>query len=783
MTISEQQLPCHAFSKQDAVFLTDGGQIEFLKAASNASLNDSLLLPLSLHAYASILKMGLARLQSYFEFIDFAGCKRWYRNGALESSRTWLQELGLEFHIEGIDIAELDAACQFELFRNAVYINGTAERMIRANPEIETFHIVVAEDLLPLDFYFDSDVPAAVLRFVCERLGRPVRTIVMKQRPRYVIPGIPYRPAMNGQVNQMIADEEIAKIPRSSRPLVGFAPSTINNHRQIHDAIRKLSCPVIVLPSVWEMPHTFYDRRPESNQYIYRLSAADGEWSTEVSAQLENLRRQFFERRYLSTVPSCIIRNPHLDFQFDYIFSRRWLSYANMIRRAACFIAKTPLDLFIHSEHFTPEGAILARLYRRRRTRIMVTLHSGWPADGDWASWDSSDSAMVPSKTCADQIRELSGISDVFVTGPPTTCTYRSLLHGAVPPGNKRRADEHRKIVLLVTNALELNCFPATALDSHFETLSFIARIPESLKDRVLMVIRTKPGDLGENPILYRELCGFPSESLTFLDGLDFSQSISVADCVVGINLPTSGYFEILRKGVPLIHLQTADVISLAPDLPSEVIPRVTNLQEIWPTIEALLFDETQRRRLVEIQRRFVSADFRPTLSGRGDPVEAVLRRLLDSRKRPTLYSFMSAIRRRIGRRFRPKCASASLNESNLPRSQQGGAGFVDDVLLGSDGTAVAVGWAADMVIRQPAKAVHVFLNGLWVGKGSPWQSRPDVAVHFNDRHLEQSGFSVHLTLGEEENVAALSAYAELHDGTFFKLQQAMTKTKAEQNG
>ena len=239
-------------------------------------------------------------------------------------------------------------------------------------------------------------------------------------------------------------------------------------------------------------------------------------------------------------------------FNSTIIFTRRWLSYANMIRRAARFVAKTPLDLFIHSDHFTPEGAILARLYRRRRTRVIVTLHSGWPVDRDWASWDSSDSAMVPSKTCADQIRELSGMSDVFITGPPTTCTYRSLLHGAVPPGNKRRADGHRKIVLLVTNALELNCFPVTALDSHFETLSFIGRIPESLKDRVLMVIRTKPGVLGENPILYRELCGFPSESLTFLDGLDFSQSISVADCVVGINLPTTGYFEVLRKGVPL---------------------------------------------------------------------------------------------------------------------------------------------------------------------------------------------------------------------------------------
>ena len=99
-----------------------------------------------------------------------------------------------------------------------------------------------------------------------------------------------------------------------------------------------------------------------------------------------------------------------------------------------------------------------------------------------------------------------------------------------------------------------------------------------------------------------------------------------------------------------------------------------------------------------------------------------------------------------------------------MPLCQNGGAGWVDDVLLGSDGSAVAVGWAADTEIRQPAKAVHVFLDGLWVGKGSPWQTRPDVAAYFDDGRLEQSGFSVHLTLGPDVNVALLSVYAELHD-------------------
>src|SRR4029077_5826250 len=146
--------------------------------------------------------------------------------------------------------------------------------------------------------------------------------------------------------------------------------------------------------------------------------------STAVEARLADLWSLFLERRALSSLPGSLINNTHLDFQFDYIFARRWLYYANMIRRAGQFVAETPLDLFIHSDHFTAEGAILARLYRRSGTRIIVTLHSGWPVDRNWASWDSSDCAMVPSKSCAERIRQLSGISSIFIMGVPTIQTY-----------------------------------------------------------------------------------------------------------------------------------------------------------------------------------------------------------------------------------------------------------------------------------------------------------------------------------------------------------------------
>ena len=770
--VFEQELASHSFSEKDAIFVTDAVQIEFLKSASNTSLRQGWMFPLSTQAYAAILRLGHKRVRSYFELIDFAECKRWYTNRALECSKTWLKELDLEFQIEGIDIAELDAACQFLLFVHAVYIQGTAERLIRASPEIETFYIVVAENRLPLNFYFDSDVSAAVLRFVCERLGRQACTIVMKQRLRYINPAIQHLHLMNGRADSTIVDQPLTKFHRRSAPRVGFAPATVANYRQILESIRNLGCQIVLFPSIWGTAPAFDGGRIGTNEYVYRLSPVDGEWSTEYKVRLAELRRQFLERRTLSTLPDCIIANSYLDFQFEYILTRRWLSYANMICRAVRFVAETPLDLFIHSDHFTAEGAILSRLYRRTRARILVTLHSDWPCDRNWASWHSSDSAMAPSRSCAEKIRNLSGMSEVFITGAPTTPKYRSLIRGSALSEEKRRHSGHRKIVLILTNALELNCLPFTSLGPHFDTISFIGRVPESLKNRILITVRTKPGPLGDDPVLYRQLCGLSAESLNILDGLDFSQCIEVVDCVVGINIPTSGYFEVFRKGIPLIHVQTADVISLQPDLPPEIIQRVTELRCVWPAIEAALFDETRRQKILEIQRRFAEVDFAPGVSGRGDPVEVLIRQLLGVRSFPGLNSFLRAVRRWIIGQAQPKCRSPRLDENCLRRSPQGGAGYVDDVLLGSDHSVVLVGWAADMVMRRPAKSIQVFAEGLWIGGGCAGQSRPDVAALYNDEHLEQSGFSIHIRLFKLKQAAAISIYSELHDGTFFELQR-----------
>jgi hypothetical protein len=766
--ISEQELPSFQFQDADAIFLTDGFQLGFLLSKANESLKRAFLIPLSTNAFEAALKSGHPRVRSYFDVIDFQQCLTWYNTKGLTLARTWLKELGLHFRIEGIDVAEFDAPCQFLLFTLVAHVEATADRMIRAHSGTDRFYVVTSKQPLPLDFYLDSDVPAAVIRFVCERLDHWVQPIVMERREQFLHSGFERRPI----THQNGPPPKIRPIPEGSRPRVGFVPATVGNRLQIQEALRDLDCDIVSFSSAWLPVMAPGGSRGRSCEFAFTLSGEDDQWSPAMASQLADLRTKIAENVQCSSLPASIIRNPHLQFQIDYIIGRRWLSYANMIRRAAHFVSQTRLDLLILADHFTAEGAILARLYRRARTRILISLHSAWPVDRNWAAWEQSDTAIVPYRTAAARLRELSGMTEIHVTGTPIIRRYRSLVRASALAKSRDRIQKTlagRKLVILVTNSLELNCVPFIDLSPHFETLRILARIPASLQHLVALAVRTKPKPAGEDTVLYRELCGFSPESLTILNSLDFSEAVSAADCVVGVNLPTGGYFEILEGGIPLIHVQTAASLVLHPDLPSSVVHLVRNTNAIWPAIESVLFDNQTRQQLLATQRQFIAADAATVPEEPGGPVQAILRQLLTS-KRQSRWG--SAFRRS------PSVGVDAIRKEELPsaipnefiRSDQGGAGNIDDVLVGFGGLAMIIGWAADLTVRRPARTVHIFLNGTWLGKSACEQSRPDVAAAFNDENLTFCGFSARVPLSDEAQAATLTIYSELHNGTFFEL-------------
>ena len=281
-----------------------------------------------------------------------------------------------------------------------------------------------------------------------------------------------------------------------------------------------------------------------------------------------------------------------------------------------------------------------------------------------------------------------------------------------------------------------------------------------------MIALRAKAKPFGEEPALYGALSDLPEESRTLLDGLSFSQVLEVADCVVGVNLPTSGYFEVLAKGVPMIQVKAADVCTLHPDLPPEVVGLVTDLNDVWPAIESVLFDEERRRQVLELQRRFIADDQQPDFSG-GNPVAPVLSALLQHGNVPTWAASCA-----------DDCPSPvaepaiGFDRQNPPGPSDRCAGYVSHLLLAQDGRGVVFGWAVDLTARQPAVAVHVYCDGRYLGTSRPMLARPDVADALNDQRFAWSGFRARVTFENDREAGTVGVYAELQDGTLCELSK-----------
>jgi hypothetical protein len=673
--------------------------------------------------------------------------------------------------VDGIDLAELDASCQFLLFLHAAYIEQTARNLMRSLEPEARINIVSAAKPTPLDFYFDSDVSSAVLRYVGEELKRNVRMLMMNERDAYVLP-VKSRPMLWGiehSASEPALRPEPKRKQRFGRYRVGFAPATVANAEQILIALRELDCEPVIFPSAWDPAAA---TRSPAGELTYCLSAAPGPWSTDITARLCELRHQISSRSSRSTLPGCIIRNRYMEFQWDYVIKNRLLAYANMIFRAAEFAKAVPLDLLIHADHFTAEAAILARLYRKRNTRILVSPHSGWPVDSNWALHNHpSDMGMTASHSAAENLKALSGMAKVFVAGGGLTRPYQSLIRAAQLPAvlaAKRGAVGNRKIVLIVANALELDSVPFVDLAPHFKTLSVLRLMPERLTSAVFVAVRPKPGTLGGDSLLFRQLCGFSEEAVSLTEDLTFVESVKLADCVLGVNLPTSAYFEVLEENVPLLHVQTAEVAALHPDLPHEIVGRITKHEDIWPAVESVLFDSAENERIKRTQQQFVFHDRKSEFAASDGPVESVIRQIRDASVASRFRNFLARVPNGIVAWLRSD--DLRLKEHLRAEAQVHG-GYIDDVLFDSDGRYVLAGWAADFNAAQPAVSVHAFISDKWRASCRPTIPRPDVATTYANQNLTNVGFSLALKLSDKRQLETLALYAELRNGQFAKLR------------
>ncbi len=616
----ETDLTEFTFTDRDAIFVLTGNQAEYVSSNSHPSVEKARFLCLSLHARVELMRLGGRRIVSNDGLITDAEVRQ-VRQAAAPHDRVWMAEMGLRFEIEGIDFAEIDSLCQYYFFRHAGFIELLGRRMIEAHPDVERFFIIRGPEPLPLDFDFDTDIGYGVLRWLCEKQGRRTVTIVSGHHLLGHGPTFLRRPYSTGWVTP-----SRTAAPRDDMPhhQVGFVPSTVPSALRIIRDAESHNCDVTLFYSPWAVsaPRTTTDEQEEAMR-----TAEDRAWSAEIAQQLAVLRKIFDERRERSSLPDWVIRNRHLDFQFDHIILRRWQVLAEIARAGARHVAANPMEIFINPEIANWEGMILAALCRRAGAKILVAPHSGWPAEFFDGSWRPGDWAMAYSRQGSLRLKALSGLDRVYTIGTPWVSVERAP-DAPERIAEKRRQAAGRKIVVFITNPLEISFVPLLDQQAHLATVARLSEIPETIKGEIILALRRRSPRATESDFVYRDLCGMDDETLHFLDGFTFQDCVDLADCLIGVNIQTSGYYDVLRSGKPLIHLQDQNS-QQACELPPDFVHQVETVEALWEAVGKVLLDETYRDALIERQGKLVEEDLKSEFSDEESPIRSLLTLML----------------------------------------------------------------------------------------------------------------------------------------------------------
>lgn len=599
--ISEQELATRTFSAVDGIFLVTGSQADYFTSIVGAHAGQARLIALSTDAHGALLERGAGPILPYYDYLDGAALSQQHFD-AIALSENWLDRTGLKIGTAGFDLQELDAFNNFFMFRQIIFFSGICKKILEANPDIKNLFIIWNKNPLPAEYFGDSDIVAATLQFVCEEAGRTAHQIAAETLKREH--GETPRPLIDGGLRLMTFFKETIERWGDYRHRVCIALDALKDYNVLaRDIFETQDEGAIFIRSIWA------NRDYQDTPTFYMGSPFSDEQQGALRSTLADHYRQILAAIGTVDALPAFFKNRHMTFQLEYMITQRWRLYIHLIQTCNQFVNRFKVDLFVASDHPSPEGAILAEMYRRAGARVMMTTHSIWPQE--FKKWNPGYTAVVRPRGAALQLQSRHHVKDSFVIGlrPP-----------AIPPdiaAKKAQVAGGGKVVLYITNCLELQNLPLTAHNDHFAAIRTLVTVPDHLQDKLTLLIRRKPSR-GEHKKIYTDVCGVDPDLFTACESLSFPECVAMADCVVGLNFHTSGYYETLDLGKPLLHVQTACQAWKESAIPDDVLQTITDNARIWPTIEQVLFDENFRAALLAKQRAFIDEDFRPTAGAKG---------------------------------------------------------------------------------------------------------------------------------------------------------------------
>lgn len=607
------------------IFFSEPDQVDSVHAQDVALLTAATIISLDIDVSARLRQLG-------YEFSEITDLLTLEEINELRSDAqcicaTWFAPLALETYFDGYNPAKFDQYVPVHFFQQALIASAVFKRAMASFPADSVVIFENEQRPITLDDH-RPDVANAVWLFLAERHRLRVIHVIKAENQRtqenrksrlihlgrrFIDAGLAWL------TNPLLFSLLQGRIRQAGRQPVMFLISYREASRYntiAHKVKQHLGSRFLTL-------NTSHFRRVQYRVGSERLSwyplptLLPEWWAWRARKQLKRIYNHWtaLQKVYDGVYPE-ILANPHLDFQFRYMIIQR-LSRSVQAFLIAChaFRALKPCAVLTTSVSIEHQAEILEAA-RQLGIPTGTMPHSGTPVPAHHTL--SAENMIVWTSDFNDGVDDTDQ-DRLVIAGLPEEIVYHGYDY------DQPLAQVSGKKMILVLTTLDATLSISVEPERHQKSLESLVSIPVRLLSQVRLILKLHPGSVYRYIYEAVRLAAPQDALIEIIKFGAIGELVRQADVVVLANMPTSAYLVPLLEQKPLLYIHTASLTGWPFALAAWDGPSVIRRDEdIWPSLEQVLFSEDKRQAILADNRRFAES----IQLHRGDPIQLIVQTL-----------------------------------------------------------------------------------------------------------------------------------------------------------
>lgn len=524
-------------------------------------------------------------------------------------TNTWFSKLQRYYSLCNVSAPWIDKNSQLWFFRDSLYVRTLFEQFIKKNSKIHRV-LIPGPLVTPCIDYMPNDTPCAVLAFLANKVGIDTYLITKNMPTSPLIVRVlrrVYR-VMHNLVSTRQKNVLTSVVP--TNPICGFA---VNNQPKTAICVHGMAFAQDIVDTLIESGHQIV---------LIEISPIPEQLRNMVLKQgiVFDCRQNFTDLNDTETLQNCevawtsfkedtsqfpeypeLFENSLLDFHFRHYFFERWPRLLRRVKQLDSYLDKYHYKCFLTSNLDDVENMAICSLFKEKKVPILAGLHSGWP--DPVALFQLADVALVWSKFHFEALSRIieTPIRAVGAIGFDISSEFIST--------TVRK--EAQRTVLFVGNGITTGLYPLVDSEMHLKALGVLFNVPKDLRNSCRVLVKTKPWF--DHPHTYqvlRQQSYEPSSVLICDAEMTLKEAIKYADICVMVNVPTTGYHEVIMQSKPLVFISNTPFTHPGlPRLPTDQSLVIEDLTDVWPQLRKLLQEPNTLQNLVDMQKNIYDED------------------------------------------------------------------------------------------------------------------------------------------------------------------------------